>query len=83
MMFITKKKLERLLAQEREKMMHEHHKEDVIRDTRMEMERMERNLWERMNDLERRLDQRIDKLAELTLPEEKKHTCPLCPPVRI
>ena len=82
--FITKRKLESMIAKERENLHKEHDMQLQYNDLRNEMHRMERNLWDRMNELHRELDRRIDRLADLTLPEEEKqkNQCPLSPPVR-
>lgn len=72
-MFITKKKLEELLMREREKVYEEQRK-----DRAMEC------FYRDMADLEKRLSERIERLAERVIPkEERENRCPFEPMHRV
>ena len=74
-MFITRKKLERMLADEREKAFEK-------QAIQIRSDHMERDLYDRIGRVEETLHRRIDNLENKLLPEKSKKECPLCPPVR-
>lgn len=75
-MFITRKKLEQMLAEEREKT----YEKQAMQNRH---EHMERDLYERIGRVEETLHRRIDNLEKKVLPkEEKAKKCVCCTPVR-
>ena len=72
-MFISKKKLEELLVREREKVYEEESKARTMECFYRDME-----------GLEKRLNERIDRLADKVIPqEERENRCPFAPVHRV
>lgn len=72
-MFISKKKLEELLTREREKVFEEQRRE-----------RFTENVYREMAEMEKRLAERFERLADRVIPkEERENRCPFEPVNRV
>ena len=72
-MFISKKKLEELLMREREKVYEEQRRE-----------RFTENVYREMAEMEKRLAERFERLADRVIPkEERENRCPFEPVNRV